>query len=179
MYSRNQLGDYLDFVEQEQTAADNLAKVELQVADVRTSLNTLFTEAGYELKNVFDTADDDYSEKFDLTIPDDYQKAETTLENIKSAAMKEANEKIDTVQNENGVLDTKLEDVNHQIEVLETDADEVVQITGTEDLDDLKEQIITEKTNRSVVKVYEEAEAEEMDAQSDRSQAPYCAVYPL
>ncbi len=179
MYSRNQLGDYLDFVEQEQTAADNLAKVELQVADVRTSLNTLFTEAGYELKNVFDTADDDYSEKFDLTIPDDYQKAEKTLENIKSGAIKEATEKIDTVQNENGVLDTKLEDVNHQIEVLEKDADEVVQITGTEDLDDLEEQIKTEEANRSVVKVYEDAEAEEMDAQSDKSQAPYCAVYPL
>ena len=70
-------------------------------------------------------------------------------------------------------------EIQHKIEVLEKDADEVVQISGDEDLDELDSHILTQNADTAIAGEYDKAAEEEFSAQLEKMSRPLCVSYPV
>jgi hypothetical protein len=66
-----------------------------------------------------------------------------------------------------------------KIAVLQKDSDEVVAVSGNEELDELEEKIKQQKADKSVSEKYKEKDLEEQEREKKHVQAPYCAFYPI
>lgn len=167
MLERNQFGDYLDQLENEAIKADELQKIEKQIYDIRTNLLEVFEGTGFEL-----------GEDFDLTNPEDYEQANSTLDNQKDVYMKQSLKKLGEVKGTSQMVATKLGKLLNKIAILSADSDEIVAITGDENEADLKQKIEESKANQEVSEEYTKEREKEIERRLQRYRRPYCSVYP-
>ena len=76
------------------------------------------------------------------------------------------------------MIKTNKEKLQHAKQVMEKDSDEMVSISGEEDLDELTEKIKTAKADQSLTDVYEKEGGNSMQKQLKQLRPPYCASYP-
>lgn len=167
MLERNQFGDYLDQVENESIKADELAKLEKQINEIRSGLMEIFIDTGFEL-----------GEDFDLANDSDYNQASSVLDEQKNTYVKQSTSKLGQVQGTTQTIADKVSKIKHQLDILNLDSDEVVSITGTETEADLQQKIENRKADLSVGDEFTKAKEEEAARKLERYRRPYCAVYP-
>lgn len=168
LYRRNQLGDYLNYMEFERDVSNSLQALEDKIGDIRESLSSAFIEADYQM-----------DEEFSLLEQDDYDKAAEVLNAQKEIYLNLARTALKNVQGKTSYLANKVAQAQHKIEVLEKDADEVVQISGDEDLDELDNYILTQNADVAIAGEYDKAGEEEFAAQLEKMSRPLCVSYPV
>ena len=136
------------------------------------SLYKSFSEMGYD----FDRSD------FDLSKEDYYKQAENSLnarkeDNIRQAkAILAENEGLNLTSDE---MVKRKEDLLKQISLLELDGDELIQLYGSETLDEAAEELKVQKTDATVRELASKVdEAEKELAERINNSAPaYCSSY--
>ena len=116
---------------------------------------------------------------FSLLNQDDYDKAADVLNGQKEIYLNLAKSALKNVQGKTNYIAKKIEQAQHKIKVLEKDADEVVQISGDEDLDEFDNYILTQKADETIAGEYNKAGEEEFEAQLAKMSRPLCVSYPL
>ena len=168
LFTHNQFGDYLDFIEMEKAAAENLRDAKQGIEEIHQQIKEIFNEFG-------DTISDD----FDLSEEDDYDLAAASLDGYKLAYVRQSLEKLEQVRKLKTVesIHEGADKVRHQIELLLFDEDEMVEIDGSEDMTELENSIKQNEANMAITDAYAAAAAEAFERQLRQMQKPYCAVY--
>jgi hypothetical protein len=168
MFVHNQFGDYLDFIEMKSEAEEMVERYGEQMQDVRQKLQDIFNEFG-----------DTISEDFDLANEDDYSLAENSLDGYKVAFVRQAKDRIGKIRGLQTMDDIQetADKLENKIDLLETDEDEVSEISGSEDAAELDFKIKQATANNGIAEEYNKKGAEEFRKQIERMQKPYCAVY--
>ena len=167
LFDRNQFGDYLDMVEINADAAKAVALQKTQVDELRAQLKDILNKIGYDI-----------SDDFDLSNDSDYKKVSDTLKTYKTAYLRRLTDLLQTINGETALIKTNKEKLQHAKQVMEKDSDEMVSISGEEDLDELTEKIKTAKADQSLTDVYEKEGGNSMQKQLKQLRPPYCAAYP-
>ncbi len=168
MFTHNQFGDYLNFIEKDKEAEENMLEAKKQLVEIHQQLKEIFNEFG-------DTISDD----LDLADEDDYDMAAAALDGYKNAYMRKALESLIKVRKMITVeaIQEKADDIQRQIELLKLDDDEMVQIGGSETNAEVEYNIKQNLANKEISDAYDKRAHEEMDKQISQMQKPYCAVY--
>ena len=166
--SNDVFGSYFDMKDLVVTAKDSVAKVDLQIETIKDDLRSVFVGTGFDIR-----------EDFNLLNNDDYAAAERVLDNKKEEAMQKVISELDNVNGKTESIKNKFEQITHTLEVMITDADEVVHISGDEDLNELSEKIKTQNANSSVEDKYGKEGDEEFERQREQLRPPYCPVYSV
>ena len=167
LFDRNQFGDYLDMVEINADAEKAVALQKTQVDELRAQLKDILNKIGYDI-----------SDDFDLSNDSDYKKVSDTLKTYKTAYLRRLTDLLQTINGETALIKTNKEKLQHAKQVMEKDSDEMVSISGEEDLDELTEKIKTAKADQSLTDVYEKEGGNSMQKQLKQLRPPYCAAYP-
>lgn len=167
LFDRNQFGDYLDMVEINADAAKAVALQKTQVDELRAQLKDILNKIGYDI-----------SDDFDLSNDSDYKKVSDTLKTYKTAYLRRLTDLLQTINGETALIKTNKEKLQHAKQVMEKDSDEMVSISGEEDLEELTEKIKTAKADQSLTDVYEKEGGNSMQKQLKQLRPPYCAAYP-
>ena len=175
----SQFGDYLMKVDMERAALEAKEKIKNKIYSANVtdlvivnSLYKSFSEMGYD----FDRSD------FDLSKEDYYKQAENILnarkeDNIRQAkAILAENEGLNLTSDE---MVKRKEDLLKQISLLELDGDELIQLYGSETLDEAAEELKVQKTDATVRELASKVdEAEKELAERINNSAPaYCSSY--
>jgi len=163
----NQLGDYLNQLELESVAADSLIKANNKVEEVRESMRDLLNNN--EL---------DINDSFNLLNDSDYEAASMALDKRKMRLISEATNKINQMNGSTSTINYRKNKLLHQIKVMLKDSEEMVTISGDEDLSELEEKIRNSKADNSIKSEYNSFGTEEMEKQIKRIPPAYCAIYP-
>ena len=170
---KNQLGDYLNFVELEIEVADSMVELNEKVIEVKDSLASVFYETEYQME-----------EDFSLLKEEDYNKAAEVLKEQKGMYLKMAKDDLSSAYAtkdgkplKSDYIKDKLAKLQHRIDALERDSNEVVNITGEEDLDELDQKILNEGADTSIVNEYETEGGSSYDEQMKKLQEPLCTSY--
>lgn len=168
MFTHNQFGDYLDFIEKDKAAEENLLESQKQVEEIHQKLKEIFNEFG-------DTISDD----LDLADEDDYDMVSAALDGYKTAYMRNALENLLKVKQMTTVesVQEKADVVQHQIELLTLDDEEIVELSGSEEMSELEYSLKEHTANKEISDAYDNRAREEMEKQIRQLQKPYCAVY--
>lgn len=171
LFDRNQFGDYLDQVEYESIVADSMEKIEKQIEEINGKLAEVLNAADYTM-----------SDEFSLLNEKDYNEAARVMDEQKNLYIDLAIQKLQTLPQGSGesqnVRDKSLK-LLHKIAVLQKDNEEIVTVTGEEELDELEEKMKSQKADQAVVDIYKEKGKQEDERQKKRARVPYCASYPV
>ena len=166
---KNQFGEFLDFVELEAKVADSMVELNEKVVEVKNSLADVFLRADYQM-----------SDDFNLLKESDYNKSSDILNTQKEMYLKEAKQNLGKV----GAITTefvqqKIDKLKHVVAVLERDKDEIVAITGNEDLDELDSKIATQQADNSILGEYATEGDASTEAQIRKLPNPICVSYVI
>ncbi|MBP1532153.1 MAG: hypothetical protein ILA52_01480, partial [Alphaproteobacteria bacterium] len=143
-------------------------------------LEKVDNKIGAIYKNFYDVlyaTDYTLSEDIDLLNDDDYNEISKVLDEHKSIYLNMAKKQLSEINVlSTGVAD-KVTELKHKIAVMEKDSDEVVSISGSEDLDELEATIKRRKADRAVESEYAAAASKAAEDYRNRLRAPYCSVY--
>ena len=165
-FDRNQFGDFLNQYEQEAIARDSLIKVENQIEGIIQNLQDIFYGTGIVI-----------TEDFDLLKDSDYKAAADALDEQKKIYMNKAEKEIQKVKGATQSTKEKAEALLHSLAVLAADSDEVVQVSGREDLSDLAARIKNRQADNAVIGKYDEEGRKAHDRRLRQLQPPYCEVH--
>ena len=161
LYTKNQIGDYLGFVEYEEEYQKTLDQLGLKVDESRASLIEELAKFGYTPK-----------EDFDLAKDADYEEVKKVINDAKDDLVKVTCGAIKSINSKNEVLQEQLTKLRGVCAALEQDKDEMVSLTDNmSGGDELEEKIKTEKTDR-------EAQAKH-DAEVEKSHQDKLADFPI
>ena len=166
LFERNQFGNFLDVFEQATLAKEVRDNLWNNVQEIRAQLGTIFEEMGYEL-----------SEDFDLSLETDYQEAQDVLEEQKEGNINAAKNIIAQIKGTSERIMSDKTKLINQLKLLEEDKDELITVSGTEDIDEFRESLRTEIANRGVADEYSEEGDKKMNDNLNRLRTPYCSVY--
>lgn len=167
LFERNQFGDFLNQVEQEANAHEGLIKVENQVDEIIKNLQEIFYGTGLIIPD-----------DFDLLNEEDYKKAADTLDEQKEVYMNKAQKEIQDVKGSTVSIAERTKALLHTITVLAADSDEIVQLNGDEDIDELSAKILNKQADNSVADEYDEEGRKAQERRIRQLQPPYCEVHP-
>ena len=162
---RNQFGDYLNQYEILSVTQKAMDELNEQMQEVRESILFAVEDTDYTLR-----------EDFDLTNKTDYKNMGKILHEQKQVYWKAAQRDLEKIHAQTDNLQEKIEKAKHVLKVLQQDDQEIVAVSGEEDLDELKEIIKTKQANSAVADEYAAAESESKQNQQELM-PPYCAVY--
>ena len=167
-YNNNQVGDFLDHVEIEQSYQQALDELEEQVKETKDELYTNLREFGFEP-----------SEDFDIATEEDFDLAVNQLKKAKENYMSQAKSKIDSIEpGDSDVLADSQASYNRIYQGLLLDSEAVVSMTmDVDNLTDFSEQIKTATTNTAVDDSYEKNGDEEFEETLKSLKPAYCAAY--
>lgn len=169
LYDRNQFGDYLDQVEYESIVADQMKKLEKQIAEIRQKLADTISVGTFEI-----------TDDFNLLNEQDYNQAAQTIDEEKGIYIDMALQKMQSLPKGAGMsanVRDKYEKLMHKVAVLQADSDEIVAVNGTEELEDLEAKIKNRQADIDVGNKYNEAKKAEDERQKTHYRHPYCAAY--
>lgn len=121
-----------------------------------------------------------HRDEFDLTDDDLYQQTEKAFEDKKTKNMNKAKEKLGKIKNVvTDSLKNKIERAKAELKLLEIDEDEIVNISGEETEEELKEKIKNYKADNAVKDKYINKRNETLDESIKGLRPPYCQSYKL
>ncbi len=169
LFDRNQFGDYLNNVEAEAKATEIMDNLKLKIKEVQDKFLEICAEFDISVR-----------EDFDMGQESDYQMALEALKNIKEQAIRGAQTELQNINMgkiQSEYVKKDKENIEHAIEVMHTDDNEVVNISGSEEIAELKDKIAEHQADRDVNDAYEKKRQEDMDKKIRQYPYPYCPVY--
>lgn len=166
LFERNQYGDFLDMVDQVKMAKEMRNSLENGIQEVRQQLKSIFEELGFT-----------FDDNFDLSIEEDYKEAQDVLDEQKEGYIKAAKRIMTGISGKSDRIMADTAKLNHQLKLLEKDNEELILISGSEDLDDFEENLRTEIANRGVAEEYTKEGDKSFTNNLKRLRPPYCSVY--
>lgn len=167
LLSRNQLGDYLKFVETEMVYQESVDTLKVKVDELRTSLKEQLSVIDYV------PADD-----FDLSDEATYNEIATALEEGKNKLVTKGYNELKSIQPLNDVLEEKIDKLENMLGSLQTDNEELVQLSdNTKNDSELEENIKSKRADNATKDKYEEEADDAFNDNLNNFEEPYCAVY--
>ena len=167
LFDRNQFGDFLNQSEQEALAREGLMKIENQIDEIRQNLRDIFKDTDIVI-----------TDDFDLLNEEDYKAAADALDEQKGIYINKAETEIQKVKGFTDAVKTRTEKMLHSIAVLEADSEEIVQLSGDEDIDELTDKIRNRTADNAVADKYDQEREEAQERRIRQLQPPYCGVHP-
>lgn len=167
LYNKNQIGDYLGFVEYEQEYQKTLDQLNVKVNEARDDI-------------IAELEEFDYTPKvgFDLSVDKDYQEVEQHIEKAKNDIVKRTCSVVKSMNPNNDILREQLAKLKGVCDALEQDKEELVSLSdnmsgGAE----LEEKIKTERTDRAAQKAHDDEVAAAHEEKLSDFPAPYYSSY--
>lgn len=167
LLTRNQFGDYLNFVELETSYQETLSKLEVKLDEARQTLREALEKFGFELEENFDLADETT-----------YNEIMNKLDSAKNSIVSEAIPEIGRIEPANEALEENIQKLNDMVGALQLDKDEVVALSDTMKADaELSEKIKAKTVDSEALARYDNEAKEAMKKEIDNFGTPYCATF--
>ena len=141
MFSKNQIGEFLHFMNKEKEAREKLEQAEEDIAEVRETLKTALSALGFDLSDDVNLANDE-----------EYDEIVQKLKTSKNKVMGQAIAKLNSINHSNPDVNERFEKANNTYMALLQDNQVLVNISdNTEAGSSLTESIEREKANKKVV----------------------------
>ena len=184
MLIRNQVGDYLQFVDIEQTYKTQVAQLKVKVKEGRKTIEEALEKAYCEPKSK-DTGyvkDADIETKFVssefIADTEIYESVADCLDKGKNMYIEEAQKMMSQLPQLNDYLMERKKKLDNMIKAMQMDNDELVQLSDNTDPEDgLAEKIKSQKADGDVVDRYGEEAEEEFENNKNNFEKPYQARY--
>ena len=165
---KNQIGDFLSFAEREKEIRQHLEEIEEKITEAKTDLVEALTSAGYTP-----------SADFDLSKEEDYNEAQSQLDDLKAQYVAEGEALLAQVTTSDfEIVNNQVESLRNSLEALKKDEDELLVLSeGTVADSAFDEKLKQEKANQDVANAYQEEADKSMADQINNYPVPYCAVY--
>ncbi|HCU58988.1 MAG TPA: hypothetical protein DIC64_03305 [Alphaproteobacteria bacterium] len=185
MLARNQIGDYLQFMDLEQTYKTQINQLKVKVDESKRSIGGVLEKVycPYKKKEVGYIKEADMRSKIVSTeyIADEetYQAIAKCLDEGKNMFIKEALALLaELPTNLSDYIVERKEKLDNMIKALQMDNEELVQLSdNTEANDELAQDIKSKRTDGSVVGRYDEEAQSEFEKNMDQFEEPYLAKY--
>ena len=193
---RNQIGDYLQFVDNEQVYQTSMDKLKVKVDEGREAIEEVLSkiDCSYKPKETGYLPDSDVETKIVsseyIADQETYEAILKCLDNGKNLFISEAEELLkqlpadvfasydyDPVHPEYTNVRSRKQKIDNMANILMTDFDELVSISDNSTLDDVKQQMTTKETDNTVVNKYDKAARDEFEKNLDNMPTPYRAKY--
>ena len=167
-FMKNQIGDFLSFAEREKEIRQHLEEIEEKITEAKTDLVEALTSAGYTP-----------SADFDLSKEEDYNEAQSQLDDLKAQYVAEGEALLAQVTTSDfEIVNNQVESLRNSLEALKKDEDELLVLSeGTVADSAFDEKLKQEKANQDVANAYQEEADKSMADQINNYPVPYCAVY--
>ena len=167
LLTRNQFGNFLDFVEREMLYQDNLDQLGVKVDSNREKITEQLADIGYPPEENFDLSDDET-----------YNEIMNALDSTKNTKVKEAVSLIRSIQPLNEVVEEKITKINNISGALQMDSDELIQLNDNMAGDsELSEEIKSKQTDNAARDKYDEEAQSAYEDNLNNFEEPYCANY--
>lgn len=167
MFTKNQIGDFLHFVDKESRIKKNLDEIEAGMEEIKATLKEVFTQIGFEFKDSLDLADSG-----------DYDYVVKKLNERKVTLMSEAGAELDTVNHSNAVVKERFDKVNNTYSALVQDSHALVSISArTEAGSPLSETMATETANQKVIEKARNEGYAAIEKEINNYEQPVCIPY--
>lgn len=166
MYDHNQIGDWLDYVEGEQTIREVMLQQEIQMKEVREKIQEILSSLDMSLDDV---------DSLDLSNEDDYKAVEEALDAAKDAKVAALREKIGEIKGSVNVVNSKREQLQHSLEMLEYDSGEQSNMTPDITKEEIDEFIAEAQANQEVTDSAAAEGTRVLKEMTDYFNIPYCA----
>lgn len=167
MFTKNQIGDFLHFVDKENNIKKNVDEISASMADTIAGLREIFEGMGFKLKedlNLADSADYDYVVR--------------KLKERKNTLVSEAREELDTIPTANSTVKERYDKVDNTYMALVQDSKALVNLSSsTQSGSPLAESIKTEETNQKVVEKARNEGYSAIQKEIDNYEQPICMPY--
>ena len=165
--SRNQIGDFLKHVENEQLSRQNIDEYKEKYNTQITNLKERLKEHGYEV-----------SKDFDLIKDSDYNLAVKKLKNIKKDKITKAKQEINSVDaKDNKLAEEKINTYNKVIKIMQKDVDCIMDVSILDaDDNDIEGRFTKAKVDKAIVDKYKKGLKDSGDEYNDIEE-PFCANY--
>lgn len=167
-YTKNQIGDFLEFMDMEQEAKQKLDEMENKIQETKEELIEELSNAGFSV-----------SEDLDLTDEKEYTSIVEKLDELKATWIKSAEEDLSKIKTQgNVVVEDRLAILRNLLLALQLDNKELLTISEATQADSsFEEDLKEEETNRAAANEYQKQADEEFEKQMNTLPAPYCATY--
>lgn len=163
----NQIQDFLQAADMEQSTAQNMIEMKVELESAKKTLYDMFEQIGF-----VPTAD------FDLSKTSDYNLARNTLLREKNKLVNAAKGRLSEIHSNNEVVEERLNKMKRLSAALDKDADAYTMLSELSEANaELDEQIKSEKTNREVSGRYDKQADDDFERELKANVNPYCAVY--
>jgi hypothetical protein len=172
LLNRNQFGNYLDFVEQEQTYQKSVETLEETLDDTRESIRSAFES--FNLEELNDMLEGD----FDLADDETYDNLLDKLESYKNELMEYIGQELAKVTAENEVVKEEYDRQKNAVKLLTMDSEEILSLSTTMTADEtFTAKLKEERASRAVTDRYADEAKEAFEKQLKSFESPYCAAY--
>ncbi len=167
-YNNNQVGDFLEHVEMEQTYKEALDDLQNEAEEMKTELIENLKNYGFEP-----------SSDFDISKEQDYELAVNKLKSLKNQYITQAKTQIDDIKpGEYDVLKDYQNSYNRIYQGLSMDTEAVTTMTmDVDDLSEFSENLKTATVNNTVDETYENEGDEDFENTLKSMKPAYCAGY--
>ena len=164
----NQIGNFLSFVEQEQSYRQAMEELKMSADEAKEDLFEQFEKIGFEP-----------SADYDLAKQEDYDLTKETLNRYKNELLQEIDEGLAGINiTDNAVVEERYDKIKNIFTALSKDKEAYISISDTTDSgSELDERIKTEEVNRQVTTEYKKKADEEFEKQLSEYPIPFCAAY--
>ncbi|MBQ7659693.1 MAG: hypothetical protein IJS26_02965 [Alphaproteobacteria bacterium] len=184
MLSRNQIADYLQFVDQEREYQKALAKLRVKVDDARATIDEALSKASCTFTQ---KVSGEYlkTQKTKTVISSEFIADEETYQSVlkcldegKNMFLSEALEMMNTLPEMNDYLLERKTKLDKMLKSMQMDKEELVSLSDLTEPDaTLEENIKQKKTDAVVLEKYDKEAEEEFEKNMERFETPYRAKY--
>lgn len=182
--TRNQVGDYLQFVDMEQTFQTQLSQLQVKMDEATETIENALDKALCQplRKSTGYVKSSDMGEKFVssefISDTEVYQSVLDCLDQGKNMYISEALDLMKNLPPLNDFLQEKKSKLDNMVRVMQMDNDEVVQISdNTEPNGEFEEQIKTKKVDREVMDTYGDEADDAFENNKKSFEKPFLARY--
>ncbi len=167
MYANNQIGNFLHFVDKENSIHKNVDELKLSIDDARTTIKEMLSEMGFEISDDFDLANDS-----------EYNYIRNKLLEYKSNMIGQAVSQISGIDTSNEIVRERYNKVKNTREALIQDNDALINLNNsTQAGSSLSEAILSEKANQEVMEKTQDEGLSAIQEEIDNYEKPLCVAY--
>ena len=167
MYANNQIGNFLHFVDKENSIRKNVDELKLSIDDARESISEMLSEMGFDLAADFNLANDE-----------EYAYIRNKLIEYKNNLIGRAASEISGISNTNEVVKERYDKVENTRAALVQDKDALVNLNNsTQAGSSLSEAIISERANQEVMEKTQDEGLSAIREEIDNYEKPLCVAY--
>ncbi len=167
MYAHNQIGNFLHFVDKENSIRKNIDELSLSIADAKKTIKEMLNEMGFKLADDFDLANDE-----------EYTYIRNKLIEYKSNFVGRAASDISIVNHANPVVKERYEKVENTRAALVQDQEALINLNNSTAAGSLlSEAIVGEKANMEVMQKSQQEALNAIRKEIDNYEKPLCSAY--